>query len=114
MKVLNYIVTTAYDNINELNRPIRNIDILIQAGAALTPVRVGDFQDNTGDNISEKNRQYCELTALYWIWKNQTADYYGLEHYRRAFTLNDSEILDILSQGVDAIIPKKKRDVPLR
>lgn len=107
MKVLNYIVTTAYDNINELNRPIRNIDILIQAGAALTPVRVGDFQDNTGDNISEKNRQYCELTALYWIWKNQTADYYGLEHYRRAFTLNDSEILDILSQGVDAIIPKK-------
>jgi hypothetical protein len=45
---------TASDNINELNRPIRNIDILIQAGAALTPVRVGDFQDNTGDNISEK------------------------------------------------------------
>lgn len=55
MKVLNYIVTTASDNINELNRPIRNIDILIQAGAALTPVRVGDFHDNTGDNISEKS-----------------------------------------------------------
>ena len=107
MKVINYIVTTASDNIKDLNRPIRDIDVLIQAGAALTPLKVGDFQDNTGDNISAKNRQYCELTALYWIWKNQKADYYGLEHYRRAFTLSDSEIMEILSQGVDAIIPQK-------
>lgn len=39
--------------------------------------------DNTGDNISEKRENYCELTVQYWLWKNVHADYYGLCHYRR-------------------------------
>lgn len=56
----------------------------IQVGAALTDHHFPGFlYDDTGDNISIKNRSYCELTALYWAWKNVDADYYGFFHYRR-------------------------------
>lgn len=56
----------------------------IQVGAALADSHFPGFvHDDTGDNISEKNRSYCELTAQYWAWKNVEADYYGFFHYRR-------------------------------
>ena len=46
--------------------------------------------DNTGENISAKRMQYCELTVQYWAWKNYQADYYGLCHYRRYFSFSDT------------------------
>ena len=49
------------------------------------PLDLGFQKDNTGDNISDKNSQFCELTGLYWAWKNLNAGYIGLVHYRRHF-----------------------------
>lgn len=56
----------------------------LQVGAALSGTHFSGFlHDDTGDNISRKNRSYCELTGQYWVWKNVEADYYGFFHYRR-------------------------------
>lgn len=99
---------------------------------AYLPVHVGregkedlGYQgDNQGDNISAKNSYYCELTGLYWAWKNLSADYIGLAHYRRHFTCEKSipktedEKFKILLTGkqaekilenVDIILPKKRK-----
>lgn len=56
----------------------------IQVGAALAGRRFPGFlHDDEGENISERNRAYCELTAQYWAWKNSEAEYAGFFHYRR-------------------------------
>jgi hypothetical protein len=51
--------------------------------------------DDTGDNISKLNRQYGEMTAVYWAWKNPeklgNPDYIGLYHFNKYFNLLDDE-----------------------
>lgn len=49
------------------------------------PLDFGYQKDNEGDNISLKNPRYCELTGVYWAWKNLSTDYIGMVHYRRYF-----------------------------
>ena len=92
-----------------------------------TPIQVGKkesftkVRDNTGDNIAEKNPNFCELTAAYWIWKNDKSDITGLTHYRRYFfkkknnnskenILNKKDIEEILEK-YDIILPEKERIV---
>lgn len=63
----------------------------IQVGKALTAVDLHITADNTGDNISAKNPNFCELTAHYWYWKNgKKTPYVGLSHYRRYFDFGRS------------------------
>lgn len=61
----------------------------IQCGAALNAPVAGAIPDSEGDNISAKNREYCELTAHYYAWKNVDAQHYGFCHYRRFFCADD-------------------------
>lgn len=85
-----------------------------------TDLNLGYVKDSTGDNISEKNPFYCELTGLYWAWKNLEADYIGLAHYRRHFkgktrsknifdcVLTQQEAEDLISK-YKVIVPNKRR-----
>lgn len=84
--------------------------LTLQVGAACSPWINADFRDNIGDNISEKNGNYSELTGLYWMWKNylRTQDdnsYFGLAHYRRLLDLSEDDILRLKDNDIDAVLP---------
>lgn len=70
--------------------PRNSLFVPVQVGAAIAAKRMDNMRhDDEGENISDKNQHYCELTAQYWAWKNLEADYYGLCHYRRFLCFAD-------------------------
>lgn len=84
----------------------------VQVGASLTDIRLGILTDEQGENISAKNVNYCELTALYWIWKNKlqfdrnkSDYYYGLFHYRRILDIQQEDIYCLINNDIDVILP---------
>lgn len=90
----------------------------IQVGTELKE-NLGYTSDNTGDNISIKNKSFCELTGIYWIWKNVKCDITGLVHYRRYFYKNmwsnklnniieEKDIINTLNK-FDCIVNKKSK-----
>lgn len=94
-----------------------NIYTPIQVGASLTNLRFGYLTDNINENISFKNKNYCELTALYWMWKNNNDYIKGICHYRRYLSIKNIDINskyfineDIIKKDLeiyDIIVPKK-------
>ena len=69
--------------------PKNNLFLPIRVGAERAKDDLSLQRDDDGeDNISYKNSGYCELTAIYWAWKNLEADYYGLFHYRRYYSFS--------------------------
>lgn len=119
---------------------MKNIKIIIAAhkqykmpkDKLYLPLHVGCFgkdsigyqRDDDGENISVKNPYFCELTGLYWAWKNLDVEYIGLAHYRRNFSINrkipkdiDGRINSVIKyedaerylEDVDIILPKKRK-----
>lgn len=113
----------------EFKVPKSDIIYPIHVGKANSDKNLEMINDYSKDNISKKNNNYCELTAMYWIWKNIECDIVGLTHYRRYFDLNKSNyefrnhnlnilesklfesyqdrIENTISNGYDIIMPKK-------
>ena len=86
--------------------PKDDIYTLLEVGAYNKPEFCA-LRDNTGDNISEKNSSYCELTGLYWVWKNTNDDISGLCHYRRFFVKRLGYFLKVIF-GINSCILKRK------
>lgn len=99
-----YVACHTADHVLKEKMPRRSFEIPIQAGAALTDRRIAAVLDNEGENISEKNRKYCELTALYWIWKHGKADYLGLSHYRRRFDISEQMAMKLPESHIDVVV----------
>lgn len=98
-----YMVCSEKDKLSYVH-DIPHWIIPIQAGAALADRITCSVRDDTGYNISLRNRDYSECTALYWMWRNAPqTDYIGLCHYRRHFDLNEQEIDILGQQGYDIV-----------
>ncbi|MCR5548016.1 MAG: DUF4422 domain-containing protein [Bacteroidales bacterium] len=72
------------DSILNGNRVYRVIRVGNSVGDNVADSK-GWLRDDTGESMAGENPWYCELTALYWNWKNMDAGITGLVHYRRFF-----------------------------
>ena len=106
--------------------PEESVYLPLHVGAEGKDMIPGLTRDDTGENISSKNPMYCELTGLYWAWKNLDADAIGLVHYRRYFTVKDrsfqkkhandlmacvlcSSETEALMEQYDIVVPTKRK-----
>lgn len=95
--------------------PKDDIFLPIQVGSAISNIDLGIQRDDNinglpCDNISEKNKSYCELTAIYWAWKNikklyPDLKYIGVNHYRRFFYFDKKTLFkDIFIRSEDEVV----------
>lgn len=102
-----YVAASIYDKPLKNKYNMSEEEVILQVGAALTDHRLyeGVLTDCEGENISDWNRQFCELTGLYWIWKHAKEDYIGLVHYRRHFILPTDWVQRLEDNDFDVVLP---------
>ncbi len=102
-----YIAKTVFDGDFSKPEELKTFEKIIQAGSALSEKKISDASvfDDVDENISIRNPQFCELTALYWIWKHAKEEIIGLEHWRRRFILPENWIEIMESNDIDVILP---------
>ena len=104
--------------------PDDNGYIPLHVGKANSHENLPYSHDDTGENISNLNPYFCELTGIYWVWKNTKTSFVGFSHYRRYFLNNSfsreascvhmgrniysSQGLFDLMQGYDIILPRER------
>lgn len=92
------------------NVPKNNVYTPIHVGRSISKYKedmAHMIGDNIGDNISDKNPFYSELTAQYWVWKNiKDTEYVGFCHYRRFFekTFTENNIDKFFINGTDVLL----------
>lgn len=69
------------------------------------------YLDNSGDNISNENDVFNEMSGIYWAWKHYDEigdpDYVGFMHYRRLFLFKESKYAYFVSQALEQDISKQ-------
>lgn len=94
------------------NIPNEDIYLPVFVGAKSSNSTLSYQRDDDGENISNENNLYCELTGVYWAYKNLSADYIGLNHYRRYFKYNGHILTkkdaERLVKEKSIILPKKR------
>ena len=93
----------------------------IHVGHALHSTDLGYQPDDQGENISSSNESWCELTALYWAWRNHPVETIGLSHYRRYFkgsmpgpqgsSILSAEEANSILQSFDIVIGRRRNYV---
>lgn len=106
-------IVHVYQAKSHMDRPVQSQSIMpayicpVQVGASLTEQIICELQDNSGENISTKNRNYCELTASYYAWRHSDDHYKGICHYRRLFDIDVEQMCALLCCATewDVILP---------
>jgi len=100
-----YMARSIWDKPLKKSYEIPNWTIPVHAGKKLTQQKLSNDTDDFVGGISERNKNYCELTVTYWAWKMRHASYMGICHYRRIFVLSACDIDKIIENDVDVILP---------
>ena len=104
---------------NKYRMPSDEMYLPVHVGAA-GKKSIGYQRDDEGENISGLNPYFCEITGLFWAWKNLEADYIGLVHYRRHFSFHPlrrdkwravlkKEDIERYLGAIKVFVPKKRR-----